>query len=90
MRIASWPFNPLRFVSTCQVVMLVVPLKVTVAPLPAAAGLIVPEMLQVGVPLRDGRISQILRLYRSVVGAVSLIVTLVPLSGVELDWPCTQ
>jgi hypothetical protein len=60
-------------------------------PLPAAAGVTAPERLHVRVsPLAAARISQILRLYRSVVGAVSLIVTVVPASGVALVRPCTQ
>ena len=58
------------------------PLRLTVAAEPADDGLIVPEILQVGEPpeLR-GRTSQMLRLNRSVVGAVSLMVTVVPLTS---------
>jgi hypothetical protein len=41
-------------------------------------------------PLTAARISTILRLYRSPVGAVSLIVTLVALKGVGVDCRCTQ
>jgi hypothetical protein len=58
------------------------PVSATLAPVPEDAGLIVPEMLHVGGPEAEARISQILRLYRSLVGAVSLIVTTVPLPGV--------
>ena len=62
-----------------------VPDSVTVAPLPPAAGLIVPDNLQVWVPVvAAGRISQMARLNRSVVGYVSLMLTEDPLSGVGL------
>ena len=59
------------------------PLRLTVAPAPAADGLIVPEILQVGeLPELTGSTSQMLRLNRSVVGAVSLMLTVVPLTAV--------
>jgi hypothetical protein len=66
------------------------PLNATVAPLPLADGLIVPEMLYVVTTLSAGRISQMLRLYRSVVGAVSFIVTVEPLTAVDEVCLCTQ
>ena len=59
------------------------PLRVNVVPLPAADGLTVPEIVKVGPEFKAGSISTMLKLYRSVVGAVSLIVTEVPDTGVE-------
>ena len=56
-----------------------VPLNETVEPAPPA---IDPEILHVGVAEAAARISTMLRLYRSVVGAVSLTVTLVPLEAI--------
>ena len=71
-----------------MVVLLAVPLKVSVAPLPAAGGVILPEILSV--PASAGRISTTLKLYRSVVGAVSLIVTAVPFDGTGALSICIQ
>jgi hypothetical protein len=61
------------------------PLKVKVVPFPSADGLTVPDNEYVGVPpVGTGSTSQIVRLNRSPVGEVSLIVTVVPLRGVTL------
>jgi hypothetical protein len=46
----SWLFNPLRFVSTCQVVMLVVPLNVTDAVVLPVMPLITAEIVVVPPP----------------------------------------
>ena len=87
---------------------MVVPvMAMTVIPLPADDGLMVPAMLPdealpweaLAAPLDPtleitvaalGRISQMLRLYRSVIGHVSLMVIMVPLSGVGALWLWTQ
>jgi hypothetical protein len=45
-----------------------------------------PVAVMLGPALAAGRTSTMLRSYRSVVGAVSLMVTLVPLAGVVLVW----
>ena len=67
------------------------PLRVSVVPVPFAAGLTVPDTdaIVVAVPAA-GRTSTRLKLYLSPVGAVSLIVTCVPCEGVGADWRCTQ
>jgi hypothetical protein len=70
------------------VVELEAPVRATVAPLPMDAGEIAPDMDNN--PAGAGRISTMLRLYRSAVGDVSLIVTVVPLSGVGFACICTQ
>jgi hypothetical protein len=60
-------------------------------PVAVAVGVAVVVDVAVGdVEPADGRTSTILKLYRSPVGAVSLIVTLVLLSGVGPFWRCTQ
>src|SRR5579884_1586231 len=64
------------------------PLKASVAPEPADAGVTVPEMASA--PAAPGNTSTMLRLYRSVVGDVSLIVTLVPSVGVAALCICIQ
>ena len=64
------------------------PLKVSVVPLPVADGVIFPEMPSV--PAGAGRTSTTLKLYRSVVGDVSLIVTAVPLNGIGALCICIQ
>jgi len=56
------------------------PVRDTEAPAPAAIGVMVPEILSV--PDGAGIISTSARFQRSVVGAVSLIVTVVPATGV--------
>ena len=64
------------------------PLKATLVPAPAARGLIIPEILQVGGggPELAARTSQMVKLKRSVVGAVSLMRTVVPLTVVGALW----
>ena len=62
------------------------PVRFTVAPLPPAP-LMVPERVYVG---WIERISTMLRLYLSVSGSVSLMVTVVPVAGVTASRPCTH
>ena len=49
-----------------------------------------PSILQSNQPYNGGRISTRLKSNLSLVGAVSLMVTVVPLSGVTLFCRCTQ
>ena len=71
--------------------MVVVPcVRVTTAPLPLAEGVMVPETLNVGPTTAGARTSTIVRLYWSPVGAVSLMDTDVPASGVALLCRWTQ
>ena len=67
-----------------------VPLSINRVPSPDAIGAILPEMFQVEPPVTAGRTSQMLKLYRSVLGAVSLMVTVVPLLAVTSVCLCTQ
>ncbi len=70
------------------VVPVAAPVNVTVAPLAAVDGVIAPEMLRV--PAGAGITSTRVRLNRSVVGDVSLIVTDVPLVGIGAFAICIQ
>src|SRR6476620_10499875 len=71
--------------------MVVVPcVRVTTAPLPLAEGVMVPETLNVGPTTAGARTSTIVRLYWSPVGAVSLMDSDVPASGVALPCRWTQ
>jgi hypothetical protein len=64
------------------------PVKVRVAPLPAVDGVMLPETLNVAPAA--GTTSAMLRLYLSVVGEVSFMVTTVPLAGIGAFRICIQ
>jgi hypothetical protein len=64
-------------------------LRLRVAALPSVPGVIVPETAKVAAEVAAST-STMVRLYRSVAGAVSLMVTVVPLAAVGAFWRCTQ
>jgi hypothetical protein len=68
---------------------LAAPLSVTTAWLPAEGGVMVPVAVKLPT-VTAGKTSTILKLNRSVVGAVSLMNTGVPLSAVGVFCSCTQ